>query len=59
MLLSIAMTVPPQETGRQIRSGLFVTVFSIFVVWLNEGYAVRKLRDKRKKAEALLEEGKE
>jgi hypothetical protein len=59
MLLSIVMTVPTQETGRRIRAVLLVTAFSIFVVWLNEGYAVRKLRDKRRNAEALLEEGKQ
>ena len=58
MLLSIMMTVPSQEMGRRIRAALFVTALSIFVIWLNEGYAVRKLKDKRKKVEALLEEEK-
>ncbi len=59
MLLSIMTSVPSGQTGRRIKSLLFVTAFSIFVVWLNEGYAVSKLRDNRKKAETLLEEGRE
>lgn len=59
MLLSIMMSVPSQEIGRRIRVSLVVTAFSILVIWLNEGYGVRKLRDKRKKVEALLEDGKE
>jgi hypothetical protein len=59
MLLSIMMTVPSQKIGRRMGAGLVVTAFSIFIIWLNEGYAVRKLRVKRKQAEALLDEGKE
>lgn len=58
MLLVIAMTSPSNAIGRRIGGGIFVTVFSLFVIWLNEGYAVKKLIEKRKKAEALLEEGK-
>jgi hypothetical protein len=32
-----------------------MTLFAAFIVWLNEGYAVKKLREQRKKAESMLE----
>jgi uncharacterized membrane protein YhaH (DUF805 family) len=58
MVLNIVVTIPAQQAKRRIVAGLTVTAFSLFVVWLNEAYAVRKLKDKRRKAETLLAEGK-
>ena len=58
MLLNILITVPSQQTARRIRAVLVVTALSASVAWLNEGWAAKKLKEKRKKAEALLEEEK-
>ena len=58
-LLSIVMTVPPQNVKRRIGAGLVSTALCAFVVWLNEVRAVKKLRVERMRAEALLEEGKD
>ncbi len=59
MLLSVLMYSPPHDVGRRWRGILVVTAFSLFVVWLNEGPGVRKLKAKRKQAEAFFEEGKD
>jgi hypothetical protein len=34
---------------------IVMTVFALFIVWLNESYAVKKLREQREKAEKLLD----
>jgi hypothetical protein len=56
MLGATAMT----SSGRSaigVAVSLFVTTaFSAFVVWLNEGYGVRKLKEERAKVETLLQE---
>jgi hypothetical protein len=38
---------------------VLATLFSAFVIWLNECYGVRKLRAEREKAEALIQEARE
>jgi hypothetical protein len=57
ILLSIMTTVPAHETRRRIVVGIIPTAFSLFVIWLNEVYAVKKLRLKRTQVEELLDEG--
>ena len=54
MLLGLAWGPrPPLGT---VRTFLIVTAVSAFVIWLNESYAVRKLKAARKKAQSLLED---
>jgi hypothetical protein len=56
-LLLTMVYLPSPLPGGWITSFVFDTLFAGFIVWLNEGYGVRKLRAARKKAELLLEEG--
>ena len=58
MLLSIMTTIPAHDAKRRIVAGIIPTAFSLFVIWLNEIYAVKKLRLKRMQVEELLDEGK-
>lgn len=51
LLLNLAFIA---SLGWRIIFFLLVSVFAVFVAWLNEGYAVRKLRAKRADAEALF-----
>ncbi len=59
MLLSIFWADRSKAIGTRLWSCLFVTMFAIFVVWLNEGVAVKKIRSEREKAEELIEDGKQ
>ena len=58
ILLSIMTTIPAHDAKRRIVAGIIPTAFSLFVIWLNEIYAVKKLRLKRMQVEELLDEGK-
>jgi hypothetical protein len=42
------------KPGMRLPYFTLMTAFSLFVIWLNEGYGVKKLREKRKIAEDLL-----
>ncbi len=55
-MLLVIVRVPSRFPGGRISYFLVVTLFAAFIVWLNEGYGVRKLRAARKNAEALLQE---
>lgn len=55
-LLLVIVTVPSRFPGGRISHFLVTTLFAAFVVWLNEGYGVRKLRDARKNTESLIQE---
>ena len=56
-MLLVLFTVPSTNV-RRLPYFLGFTAFSAFVIWLNEGYAVRKLRRARHDAESLMD-GKE
>jgi hypothetical protein len=51
MVLAVFLTGAP---GTRMLPLVIMTAFAAFIVWLNEGYAVRKLRKQRSEAEALL-----
>jgi uncharacterized membrane protein YbaN (DUF454 family) len=54
-LLVVLARVPLSLPGHIIPF-VIVTAFGVFVIWLNEGYGVRKLKDDKAKAESLFEE---
>ena len=53
LLLNLAL-VPALSLSGRVTAFLLVSAFAAFVAWLNEGFAVRKLRAKRADAEALF-----
>ncbi len=53
LLLNLAL-VPARSLSGRVITFFIVSAFAAFVAWLNEGYAVRKLRAKRAEAEALF-----
>lgn len=58
-MLLVMTSGPARPVKVRIAYFVGVTLFAGFVVWLNEGYGVRKLRAARKSAEALLAEREE
>jgi uncharacterized membrane protein YbaN (DUF454 family) len=52
MVLTVFLTRAP---GARMTYLAVMTAFAAFIVWLNEGYAVRKLREQRKKTESMLQ----
>lgn len=55
-VLLVIVNVPSRSPGGRISYFLLATLFFAVVIWLNEGYGVRKLRRARKAAEELLRE---
>ena len=53
-MMLVLFTSPLTNTGR-LPYFIGFTAFSAFVIWLNEGCAVRKLRKARQQAESLIE----
>jgi hypothetical protein len=53
-MLLVLFTVPSTNV-RRLPYFIGFTAFSASIVWLNEGYAVRKLRKARRDAESLME----
>jgi hypothetical protein len=53
-MLLVLFTVPSTNV-RRLPYFIAFTAFSAFVIWLNEGYAVRKLRKARQDAESLMD----
>ena len=54
-MVLVVVNAPGRSPLRRLMEFLVVTAFSSFVVWLNENYAVRKLRAAREKAESMLQ----
>jgi hypothetical protein len=54
----VLFTVPLPPLARLPFFILF-TAFAGFIIWLNEGYAVRKLRKDRQNAESLIGDNKD
>jgi hypothetical protein len=52
-MMLVLFTVPAPPLGRLPYFILF-TACAAFIIWLNEGYAVRKLRKERQDAESLI-----
>jgi hypothetical protein len=50
------MLIPSRFPGGRITHLLANTALAAFIVWLNEGYGIRKLRAARKEAESLIQE---
>ena len=54
-MLLVNITGPGLSSLRRVVGVLVSTAFCAFVVWLNENYAVSKLRAARQKAESMLQ----
>lgn len=54
-MMLVLFTAPSPHVGR-LPYFIVYTAFAIFIIWLNEGYAVRKLREARQNAESLIGE---
>jgi hypothetical protein len=52
-MMLVLFTAPSPNIGR-LPYFIVFTAFAAFVIWLNEGYAVRKLRKARRNAESLI-----
>jgi hypothetical protein len=52
-MMLVLFTAPAPNVGR-LPYFIVFTAFAAFVVWLNEGYAVRRLRKARQNAESLI-----
>src|SRR5262249_43327825 len=52
-MMLVLFTTPAPNVGR-VPYFIVFTAFAAFVIWLNEGYAVRKLRKVRQDAESLI-----
>lgn len=57
--LLVIASVPSRFPGGRISHFLAATLLAAFIVWLNEGYGVRKLRAARQDAEALLQDSEQ
>jgi hypothetical protein len=55
-MLLVIVSVPSRFPGGRVAHFVIVTAFALFVVWLNEGYGVRKLRAERRNTESLIRE---
>jgi hypothetical protein len=53
-MLLVIVTVPGRFPGGRITYFAIATLLAAFIVWLNEGYGVRKLRAARREAESLV-----
>ena len=53
-MLAVVVTLPSRLPGGRLGAFLVFTLFALFVAWLNESYGVKKLRQARIEAEALL-----
>jgi hypothetical protein len=55
-MVLVGVAVPWPNAAGPAAYFLFITLFAAFIVWLNEGYGVRKLREARKEAESMVPE---
>jgi hypothetical protein len=55
-MVLVTVLVPSRFPGGRVTHFLANTLLAVFIVWLNEGYGVRKLRAARKEAESLIQE---